>query len=1030
MSGQGSMLNDSELAKDDVFIKAFKALERSKKMSDALNRAAAIFLSNSSETFDDMMSEGMSLIADIANLDRLSVWRNSNAADGLHSSQIYRWDKDSDGTTEPTAVLANLAYSKFAPRWAEILPNGESINSPVNLLPEAQVLKSFGVISAFITPILLKGDFWGFVFFEDRTNERYFDDDCAEMLRSAAFLCANAVIQAELEQKISKTYKFNKALLKSAPIGITTFDENINIIDCNDEMLRICGAPSKQHFIENFFNYSLWYQPNGQRSVDRAFEIMKRAQAGETVTVEWHHRTGDGKKVPCELTVTCVEHDGKFTGQAFVYDLRRMKKLEEEIREQSEGLKALNHVSSALLEPDSNFDNALQKALNIMGQAMNIDRICIWKNHLKETGLHCVLVHEWFSERRPAVIEAYITDASYDDAIPGWQEPLSNGEYICALVSDMPAEKQIQFKSQHIKSVFAVPVFVNNTFWGFIGYDGCAEERIFSENEIIILRSAGRLISNAIVRNDINMQFEIAKELAEQGSRSKSAFLSTMSHEIRTPMNAIIGMTVIGKAAADLPRKDYCFGKIESASQHLLGVINDVLDMSKIEANKFELSDVEYNIEKMLQRIVNIIVFRADEKRQKLTVHIDKAVPRTLIGDDQRLAQVITNLLSNAVKFTPEEGAVRLDAEFVSEEDGVCTIRIAVTDTGIGISETEQKHLFKSFQQADSRTSRKFGGTGLGLAISKSIIELMGGEIKLQSEAGKGSTFSFTFKMKRGKKRSRLLAGINWDNVSVMAVDDDQEILDYFNGVMESFGKSCDTALSGQEALALVGTNGMYDIYFVDWKMPDMDGIALARELKAKSESPENTIVIMISAAEWSHIADEAKKAGVDKFLSKPLFPSAIADAINEVIGLNSFPVEETADNTAIFKGYKVLLAEDVEVNREIVQALIIEPTQLEMDCAENGLQAVNMFEAAPDEYDLILMDVQMPEMDGHEATRRIRASAHPRGKTIPIIAMTANVFREDVEKCLKAGMDDHIGKPIDVDELLAMLKNYLPIEI
>jgi CheY-like chemotaxis protein len=429
----------------------------------------------------------------------------------------------------------------------------------------------------------------------------------------------------------------------------------------------------------------------------------------------------------------------------------------------------------------------------------------------------------------------------------------------------------------------------------------------------------------------------------------------------------------------------------------------------------------------MLQRVVNIVAFRADEKKQKLSVHIDKSIPRTLIGDDQRLAQVITNLLGNAVKFTPEDGFVKLETRFLGKEGDYYIIQISVKDSGIGISPKQQEQLFQSFQQAESGTSRRFGGTGLGLVISKNIVELMGGKIELESEPGKGSSFSFTIKAKRGNRKTLSLSdiGVNWDNVKIMAVDDDKEILDYFQEIMNRFGTKCDVALTGRDALTLIGINGMYDIYFVDWKMPDMDGIMLAKQLKTKSNSPEHTIVIMISAAEWSSVADEAKKAGVDKFLSKPLFPSAIADAISEAIGLHHRNKKETVGYKGIFEGYKVLLAEDVEINREIVEALI-EPTLLKIECAENGVEAVTLFQKYPEKYDLILMDVQMPEMDGYEATRKIRESSHERAKSIPIIAMTANVFREDVERCIEAGMNEHIGKPLDMDEFFGMLRRYL----
>jgi len=516
-----------------------------------------------------------------------------------------------------------------------------------------------------------------------------------------------------------------------------------------------------------------------------------------------------------------------------------------------------------------------------------------------------------------------------------------------------------------------------------------------------------------------------AKNKSNMESRYKSAFLANMSHEIRTPINAITGMVTIGKSASDMERKDYCFDKIHDASNHLLGVINDILDMSKIEANKFELAPAEFDLEKMLRQVVNVINFRVDEKHQKFSVHIDRSIPRTLIGDDQRLAQVITNLLGNAVKFTPENGSISLAVRLVDKINDRCTLQFSVKDTGIGISPEQQKRLFQSFEQAESSTTRKYGGTGLGLAISKGIVEMMGGSIWVESETGKGSTFNFMVQVMRGAedKRKQLL-DVNLNNVRILTVDDDPDILAYFIEIMQGFGLSCDAALSGEEAFELIDQKGGYHIYFIDWKMPAMDGVQLAHEIKARV--PENSIVIMVSAAEWSAIAEEAKAAGVDKFISKPLFPSAIVEVINECLGVDKRQMEksQSADIAGIFAGKHILLAEDVEINREIVQTLL-EPTQLEIDCAENGVEAVRMFTDDPHKYDMIFMDIQMPKMDGYETTQRIRALDDPAAKTIPIIAMTANVFREDVEKCLEAGMNSHVGKPIDFEEVMGKLRSY-----
>ncbi|MDR2743894.1 MAG: response regulator [Desulfovibrio sp.] len=521
-------------------------------------------------------------------------------------------------------------------------------------------------------------------------------------------------------------------------------------------------------------------------------------------------------------------------------------------------------------------------------------------------------------------------------------------------------------------------------------------------------------------------EIENAREAAERASTAKSDFLSHMSHEMRTPMNAIIGMTALAKDSPSAERKQYCLDKIEDASRHLLGVINDILDMSKIEANKFTLSPVEFNFEKMLNNAVNVVNFRAEEKHQNFYVTIDKNIPVALIGDDQRLAQVVTNLLSNAVKFTPEGGSVYLSAELEGEDSGICTIRIAVTDTGIGISRKQQARLFNSFVQADSGTSRKFGGTGLGLAISKRIIEMMGGRIWIESELGKGATFAFTVTAGRGVNKQRNQAdSVKWDAVRALVVDDEAEMQHYFKRLAKHLAFSCDVAGSGDEALRMIERNGSYNLHFVDWKMPDMNGIELARLIR-KRTAGNFAVIIMASAAEWGCIEEEAKAAGISGFLPRPLFPSAIADCISRLFGAGVASSTENAQHIPrdCFKGHRILLAEDVEINREIVLSLL-EPTAVEIDCVENGLEAVRRFSEMPDRYEMIFMDMQMPLMDGLEATRRIRALGKP-GSDIPIVAMTANVFNEDITRCLEAGMTDHLGKPLDFQDVIAKLRHYL----
>ncbi|MDR1603712.1 MAG: response regulator [Gracilibacteraceae bacterium] len=524
---------------------------------------------------------------------------------------------------------------------------------------------------------------------------------------------------------------------------------------------------------------------------------------------------------------------------------------------------------------------------------------------------------------------------------------------------------------------------------------------------------------------------EYARELAEQSTRAKSDFLSRMSHEMRTPMNAIIGMTAIGKASADAQRKEYCLDKINEASQHLLGVINDILDMSKIEANKFELSFSEFNFEKMLQRVTNVINFRMDEKKQTFLIDLDKEIPAGIVSDEQRLIQVLTNLLSNAVKFTPRQGVISLSARKLAETDGgLCTLRIEVRDNGIGISPEQQDRLFTSFEQADGSISRKFGGTGLGLAISKRIVEMMGGKIWIESELNQGAAFIFEINAQKGKKPPPdiVAPAFDWHNLNIMAVDDMPEILELFQSILSPYGARVVTAASGEEALVRIEEKPerFFDLIFIDWRMPGMNGVDLSRAIQGRDGA--RPIVIMISAVDWAEIEQEARSAGVVHFLQKPLFPSMLVDCINECMSGQEKKIREEAGDTSddgILAGKRILLAEDVEINREIVSALM-EYTGVDIDFAFNGEEAVAKFSADPEGYDLILMDVHMPNMDGYEATRRIRASGEKRAGAIPIIAMTANVFREDIERCLAAGMNAHLGKPINAAEVITELKRHL----
>ena len=874
-------------------------IERNGGLVRVMNDIAPMLVASDPAEFETTLLKTLEELGNCIDVDNVLIWEKYKSNETAHYSKLYEWDKDKGLVTQGTM---DSAFAETLPKWESRISQKQCLNGPLSDFPEDErvLLAPHGIVSILVIPVFLQNNFWGFVGFHDRRNYREYPEDEVDLLVSASMLLVNAIERNFLIREIRDAEEQTRVILDATPLSCNLWDKDGRLFHCNDEALKLFDISSKEEYLRDFFAFSPEYQPGGRASKDLAVEYIQKAFREGRFAFEWIHRTSRGESVPVAVTLVRLKLKDEDVIAAYSYNMKDYKKVLKNLDTRLEQQELMAEISQSFISKE-NMSSLIYDALCKVGGFMRVSQILIVVSG--EAG-DPSLVYKWQASDEFAT--QYITRFN-DPLAAAFPMTLPPKGHVNVISRDdiMTDETYNIFDSMGIKAFIWSPLYVDGNFWGILSVEDCVSRRHWSESDVQLVAMISSSIAGAIARDLFEQERAMALEQAVKASKAKGDFLSNMSHEIRTPMNAIIGMTSIGRAASDIQRKDYAFAKIAAASTHLLGIINDILDMSKIEANKLELSISEFNFENMLQKVVNFINFRLDEKRQNFHINIDSAIPETLIGDDQHLAQVLTNLISNAVKFTPEKGSIHLDATLLSEEKDVYTIKIRVRDTGIGITEEQQARLFTSFEQADSGTSRKFGGTGLGLVISKRIVEMMEGEIWVESEFGKGSTFCFTVQLRSAGEERR-------------SIHEDAD---------EHFG------------------------------------------LKVSGSFEDNII-----------------------------------------------------DN---FEGHRILLVEDVEVNREIVLSLL-EPALLSIDCAENGKEAVRMFSESPDIYDMIFMDVQMPEMDGYEATQVIRALDMPRAKLIPIVAMTANVFREDIEKCLAVGMNDHVGKPLNIDEIFEKLRRYL----
>ncbi|MGX8718845.1 MAG: response regulator, partial [Desulfovibrio sp.] len=550
------------------------------------------------------------------------------------------------------------------------------------------------------------------------------------------------------------------------------------------------------------------------------------------------------------------------------------------------------------------------------------------------------------------------------------------------------------------------------------------------KDHIVHAVGLGLTIVDSEVRETMvkNQALGEALAAAEEANKAKTAFLSNMSHEIRTPMNAIIGLDSLALRNESLPEETRGYlEKIGESARHLLGLINDILDMSRIESGRLMLRKEEFSFSDMLEQLNTMVMTQCSEKGLHYECNVLGGVSDYYIGDDMKLKQVLINILSNAIKFTDAPGSITLTVERTAVFDEHSSLKFRIKDTGIGMDQAFIPKIFDPFSQENSSRSNKYGSTGLGMAITKNIVELMNGTISVESEKGVGTEFTVVVTLTNSRQQGPAVSYFDPKDMRVLVVDDEEIAAEHARIVLDEVGIKAETCHDGQTALQMLevqhAKNAPYNLVLLDWKMPGMDGLELAKEIRKRYD--RETTVIILTSFSWDEIMDEALHVGVDSFLAKPLFASNVLGEFERVVRKNNLEILKEKKR-ADLKGRHILMAEDVMINAEIMKELI-QMREAEIDHAENGKIALDMFGKSPvGHYDAILMDVRMPEMDGLEAAAAIRSLKRPDAKTIPIIAMTANAFDEDVQRSLQAGMNSHLSKPVDPEHLYRTLEELI----
>ena len=986
-------------------------LHRHEKHLDALNLIGEVLLSVDYGTLNSLLNKIVEIIGQTFGNAKISIYKINCTEESMNCLNLCSWCKGKALDIEMDAEN----YIPLPNSWVKSLINGNFLCRILSEVKgtETKYFKSNDIQSIMIFPVVIKNVTWGCLELLYNDRERIFDESGINALSSIANLLAYGVMKNESTELLMNSFNTNKTILDSNPFNSIMFDMDCNILDCNMHARNFFGftkLTDAKKIFENALKVMVpEYQPHGKKSIPFS-ERLKTTFENNYHTFETRFIVL-GKSMYFNIIMNKVIYKGKEAVVTYMIDLTAQKEAQLDLEYRGNLLEALGSVTNILLTTDTNdLNSTMHKALDKIGRAVSVDRVYVWKNHQGEDGrLYTSQIFEWSPDAAPQQGNELAVNISYEDAVPSWENNLKKGLCLNSFVRNTLPAEQAQLVPQGILSILLVPIFLQDKFWGFIGFDDCQNERVFSAVEENILRICGfmTMVISDTIQNEMTMQLLAEKEAALINAQLKTNFLANMSHEIRTPMNAILGMVELIMHEKETTDTILSYAlDIRSACRVLLAIINDILDISKIESGKLEIVPICYHISSLLMDVISIIKTRADKKNISFVVNIDANIPSELFGDELRIKQILINLLNNAVNFT-HEGQVTLTVSSTIEND-TCHMTFSVADTGIGIKTEDMEKIFVLFQQVDTKKNRNIEGTGLGLSISKQLVEMMGGSIEMESEYGVGSLFIVSINQPI-ENAQPVTALKNPKQNSVLIYENRSVYLNSLTFALDSLGcnyKICSNRIEMNQNL----NDSSYSYIFISSLY--IDKIQATAALKQP-----NAVIIILNGDGNPYYKGNMLS------VSMPIHCLQLANILNEDYDNYYNRQNDLYIANITAPKAKVLVVDDNIINLKVAVGLL-HIFKIKADTASNGIRAVEM--VSKTDYDLVFMDHMMPDMDGIDTTIAIR-NLGEKYKQLPIIALTANAIGGVKEMFKAEGLNDFLAKPIEMSLLNAMLKKWIP---